>query len=226
MGYTSYLIPRPETISDEGVEGIIDLANIASYNYSLNGAGFKPVEPPIRTQGKKKKLVVTGRTETPRSHNKKTVMVDESISLKVVELFEANANPERYPIRVEHIKGFEAFGCDIVSVASKETKRLVEEGHTLNLADVLRFIEVKGRSNRTGLIELTENQLSSAETHKDRYFLYRVFRDPGDPAHYELAVLTNPADSKAKKVIRTTQFDLSAGSGADWFQIIEEVSDD
>ena len=31
-GYTSYLIPRPETISDEGVEGIIDLANIASYN--------------------------------------------------------------------------------------------------------------------------------------------------------------------------------------------------
>lgn len=187
-------------------------------------AHFKPVEPPIRTQGPKKNLVVTGRTEAPRSSNKKTVMVDEAISLKVVELFETSATPERYPIRVEHIRGFEAFGCDIVSVASEETKRLVEEGHTLNLADVLRFIEVKGRSNRTGLIELTENQLSAAETFKDRYFLYRVFRDPGDPAHYELAVLNNPSDSKAMKVIRTTQFDLSAGSGADWFQIIEEVS--
>jgi len=153
-------------------------------------------------------------------------MVDEAISLKVVELFEKSATPERYPIRVEHIRGFEGFGCDIVSVASEETKRLVEEGHILNIADVLRFIEVKGRSNRTGLIELTDNQLSAAETFKDRYFLYRVFRDPGDLAHYELAVLSNPSESKAMKVIRTTQFDLSAGSGADWFQIIEEISDE
>ncbi len=183
-------------------------------------AGFKPVEPPTRVQGPKKKLVVTGKTVAPRSPRKKTVMVDESISLKIVELFEKSA--ERYPIRVEHIKGTEALGCDIVSVASDETKKLVEEGHELNLADVLRFIEVKGRSNRTGLIELTENQLSAAETFKDRFFLYRVFRDPGDPSHFELAVLINPSDSNAKKVIRTTQFDLSAGSGAEWFQVVEQ----
>lgn len=28
MGYTSYLKPHPEVISDEGIEGIIDLANL------------------------------------------------------------------------------------------------------------------------------------------------------------------------------------------------------
>lgn len=30
MGYSSYLTPRKETVSEEGVEGIIDLANIFS----------------------------------------------------------------------------------------------------------------------------------------------------------------------------------------------------
>lgn len=30
MGYSAYLTPRKETISDEGVEEIIDLANLSS----------------------------------------------------------------------------------------------------------------------------------------------------------------------------------------------------
>ena len=30
MGYSSYLKPRPETISEDGIEGIIDLANLRS----------------------------------------------------------------------------------------------------------------------------------------------------------------------------------------------------
>jgi hypothetical protein len=162
------------------------------------------------------------KTETPRTSEKKTVRVDESISLEVVELFEKNSVPERYPIRVEHIKGLESLGCDIVSVASEETKKLVEEGHELNLVNVLRFIEVKGRSNQTGLIELTENQLSAAEKFKDRYYLYRVFKDPGNPSHVELAVLENPSNSQAKRVIRTIQFDLSAGSGAEWWDLSEK----
>lgn len=214
--------PRPkeehvETKKEEGVQ-----PPATPEGELPEGAGFKKVEPPTRPQGQKKKLVVTGKTETPRTPGKRTVMVDESTSLKVVELFEKSAIPERYPIRVEHIKGLESFGCDIVSVASEETKKLVEEGHELSLVNVLRFIEVKGRSNRTGLIELTENQLSASEKFKDRYYLYRVFRDPGNPSHFELAVLENPSNSQAKKVIRTTQFDLSAGSGAEWFQLVEE----
>ena len=30
MSYSAYLAPRKETLSDEGIEGIIDLANLAS----------------------------------------------------------------------------------------------------------------------------------------------------------------------------------------------------
>ncbi len=30
MGYSNYLNPRAETISEEGIEGIIDLANLSS----------------------------------------------------------------------------------------------------------------------------------------------------------------------------------------------------
>ncbi len=30
MGYSAYLKPRPETISEDGIEGIIDLANLTS----------------------------------------------------------------------------------------------------------------------------------------------------------------------------------------------------
>ncbi len=215
--------PRPkeehvETKKEEGAKSPV----VVGGDQLPEKAGFKPVEPPVHPKGQKKKLVVTGKTETPRTSGKRTVMVDESTSLKIVELFEKNATPERYPIRVEHIKGWESLGCDVISVASEETKKLVEEGHKLNLADVLRFIEVKGRSNRTGVIELTENQLSASETFKGRYYLYRVFRDPSNPSHFELAVLVNPSNSQAKKVIRTTQFDLSAGSGAEWWALAEE----
>jgi len=185
-------------------------------------AGFQPVEPPIRVKGQKRKLVVTGKIGNPRSPGRRTVMVDEALSLKVSELFEQSANPPRHTIRVEHIRGFESLGCDIISVFSEEIKKCVEGGQELKLGEVLRFIEVKGRSNRTGLIELSENQHSAAEKFKDRYYLYRVFRDPGNPFHFELAILQNPSDSQAKKIIRTTQFDLSSGSGAEWFQVTEE----
>lgn len=187
--------------------------------------GFKPVAPPVRAAGTKKRLVVTGRVESPRSHSKKTVMVDEAISLEVAVSFEENADPPRYVIPVEYIKGFKSLGCDIVSVSSEEIRKRVEDGQKLNLDDVIRFIEVKGRSNRTGIIELTENQLAAAETFKSRYFLYRVFRDPVNPSHFELAILSNPADSEAKKVIRTTQFDFSGGSGAEWFQVTEQTEE-
>lgn len=219
--------PRPKddhagAKQEEGVHPPVASGDRPEGDHMPEDAGFKPVEPPIRPQGQKKKLVVTGKTETPRTPGRRTVMVDESTSLKVVELFEKNAIPKRYPIRVEHIKGLESLGCDIVSVASEEAKKLVEEGHELNLADALRFIEVKGRSNRTGLIELTDNQLSASETFKNRYYLYRVFRDPGNLSHFELAVLENPSNSQAKKVIRTIQFDLSAGSGSEWWELAEE----
>jgi hypothetical protein len=83
----------------------------------------------------------------------------------------------------------------------------------------MRFIEVKGRSSRTGEVELTGNELRAAERLKGRYFLCRVFVASNEPSIHELAVLQDPANSSATRTV--TRFDLSRGSGAVWYALEE-----
>ena len=118
-----------------------------------------------------------------------------------------------------------AVGCDILSLASEEARRRAGESGSVADTDILRFIEVKGRSDRTGQVELTDNEYEKAESSRDRYFIYRVFRDPEDLDRYELAVLQDPVSSKAVRQI--TRFALAEGSGAEWFAMvaIAEVAD-
>ena len=62
--------------------------------------------------------------------------------------FEENDTPQRYPILVSHITGYEAPGCDIISFTSYEDKQkfLVDPQNTSDL--IARYIEVKSRSNK------------------------------------------------------------------------------
>lgn len=96
--------------------------------------------------------------------------------------------------------------------------------------DILRFIEVKGSSSRTGAVELTDNEYDKAQAECDRYFIYRVFRDPADQYRFEIAILQDPVHSKAIRNI--PRFELAEGSGAEWFtvnnqaQAEEDASDD
>jgi hypothetical protein len=95
---------------------------------------------------------------------------------------------------------------------------------SINQADIIRHIEVKGRSSRAGEVELTENEYRAAEQLRERYWLYRVFVDPNRESHYEIAVLCDPLNSNAVRTV--TKFDLATGSGAAWYTMIEKIEDD
>jgi hypothetical protein len=96
--------------------------------------------------------------------------------------------------------------------------------HSISEADILRHIEVKGRSSRTGEVELIDNEYRAAKRLGNRYWLYRVFVDSNRESHYEVAVLSDPLNSKAVRTI--TRFDLVEGSGASWYSMVEKVEEE
>lgn len=83
---------------------------------------------------------------------------------------------------------------------------------------------MKGRSSRTGEVELTDNEARAAKPLGARYWLYRVYVDPDRESHFEVATLSDPLNSKAVRTV--TRFDLAEGSGAAWFTMVETVDDE
>jgi hypothetical protein len=189
------------------------------------GSTFKETEGPAKRSVRRRRLVVTGASGSSSGHHQGPLATEE-VTFAVVEAYEEACSPKRYPIRVSHIRGQEGFGCDILSVRTEVARRRAMHEGVVNSSDILRFIEVKGSSSRTGMVELTENEFDRAEREKARYFVYRVFCDREDPGRYELAVLGDPVHSDA--VRRITRFDLGDGSGASWYRMEtrEEQVDD
>ncbi len=188
------------------------------------GAGnvtFQPVQPPKRRTGTRRKLVITTRPGSGVAH-RRGPLATEVVTFRVVEAYERLEG--RYPIRVSHLHGAEAFGCDIISVGLAEVYEAVLAAREVQEARIARYIEVKGRSSRSGEIELTDNEYRKAESARERYFLYRVFRDPDDSARFEVAILGDPVHSDA--VRQVTRFDLSDGSGATWYAMIDVPEDE
>lgn len=182
---------------------------------------FTKTTPPDKKPKKKRRLVITrsggggGGGHGP--------VATEDVTFKIVEAFERQDGEGRAVIDVSHMRGSDGFGCDLISVASEAVKEKALAASEIAESEVARFIEVKGRSARTGEVELTDNEYEAAETQKERYFLYRVFVDPSDPSVYEVAVLQDPVHSSATRTV--TRFDLSKGSGAVWYAL-EEVTEE
>lgn len=190
---------------------------------SESGAGdvtFQPVQPPKRRAVTRRKLVITASAGSGGS-SRRGPLATEDVTFRVVEAYERLEG--RYPVRVSHLHGSDAFGCDIISLDSAEACEKVLADNEVEDTRITRFIEVKGRSSRSGEIELTDNEYGKAESARERYFLYRVFRDPDDTARFEVAVLGDPVHSDA--VRQVTRFDLSDGSGAQWYAMID-IPDD
>jgi hypothetical protein len=143
------------------------------------------------------------------------------VTFKVVDAFERHAG--RFIIQVSHLRGADSFGCDLVSVASEAVRDKAMTEQSIPEADIVRYIEVKGRSSRTGQVELTDNEYRAAKRHGTRYWLYRVFVDPTRGSQFEIAVLSDPLNSKAVRMV--TRFDLVEGSGATWYSMVETVED-
>ncbi len=180
---------------------------------------FQPVSGPANKAGKRRKLIVTGPGRGGGGGG--GPLATEAVTFKVVDAFERSEG--RFVIQVSHLRGADAFGCDLVSVASEAVRDKAVAEQSISESEILRHIEVKGRSNRTGQIELTDNEHRAAMRLGGRYWLYRVFVDPNHEAHYEVAVLSDPLNSNAVRTL--TRFDLVEGSGATWYSMIETIDE-
>jgi len=180
---------------------------------------FQPVSGPAHKAVKRRKLVVTGAGGVGGGRG--GPLATEPVTFKVVDAFERDAG--RFVIQVSHLRGADSFGCDLVSVASEAVRDKAMAEQSITEADIARYIEVKGRSSRTGEVELTDNEHRAAKRLGSRYWLYRVFVDPGRESHFEVAVLSDPLNSNAVRTV--TRFDLVEGSGATWYSMVETVED-
>lgn len=116
---------------------------------------------------------------------------DGAVGEELAELFEAQAG--RFPLRVGHITGFLAPGCDLLSFRTEADREAFERGADRRDSLVERFIEAKARTG--GLIELTPNEWSAAKQRQDRYFIYRVQQNAESPEDYLLTILQNPSSA-------------------------------
>jgi hypothetical protein len=180
---------------------------------------FQLVPGPAHKSVKRRKLVVTGIGGGGGGRG--GPLATESVTFKVVDAFEQDAG--RFVIQVSHLRGADGYGCDLVSVASEEVRDKAMAEQSITEADIVRYIEVKGRSSRTGEVELIDNEYRAAKRLRSRYWLYRVFVDPNRESHFEVAVLNDPLNSNAVRTV--TRFDLVEGSGATWYSMVETVED-
>ena len=180
---------------------------------------FQLVPGPAHKAVKRRKLVVTGTVTGGGGRG--GPLATEPVTFKVVDAFERDE--ERFVIQVSHLHGADSFGCDLVSVASEAVRDKAMADQSIAEADIVRYIEVKGRSSRTGEVELTDNEYRAATRLGSRYWLYRVFVDASREAHFEVAVLSDPLNSNAVRTV--TRFDLVEGSGATWYSMVETVED-
>jgi hypothetical protein len=180
---------------------------------------FQPVPGPAHKTVKRRKLIVTGSGGSGGGGG--GPLATEPVTFKVVDAFERDTG--RFVIQVSHLRGSDSFGCDLVSVASEAVRDKAMAEQSITEAEIMRYIEVKGRSSRTGEVELTDNEYRAAKRLASRYWLYRVFVDPSSESHFEVAVLSDPLNSNAVRTV--TRFDLAEGSGATWYSMVETVED-
>ncbi len=157
---------------------------------------------------------------TARGGKRMVQITDETETTRIAIRYEEQDG--RFTIATSHIRGYDGPGCDLLSVRSQEVRNYALEMQSISLDDVERFIEVKGRNQRTGAVELTENELLGAEKYGSRYFIYRVFCDPTDPTSRELGILCDPMNSPVHKIYRTARFHFHDASGATWFALVPE----
>lgn len=114
-------------------------------------ATFQPVTGPSDRRAKRRKLVVAGKGGS--GGGGRGPLAIEAVTFKVVEAFERHEG--RFTIPVAHLRGSDAFGCDLLSVASEAIQDKAIAEQVICEAAILRYIEVKGRSSRTGQVELS-----------------------------------------------------------------------
>lgn len=136
--------------------------------------------PPVRRITRR---VRATPTLTPRRRRLANAKRSEELAMKYEEI------RERFPLNVAHQQGQEGPGADILSFASAADRDNYQEA--ADPALVARFIEVKGRSGRTGRIVLEGNELDRASQVGERYWVYAVY-ETEEEGEYELYETVDP----------------------------------
>lgn len=170
------------------VDGGSDAGAVGS-DLEITQVPHTPADPPVR------RPLQIQQTTRPSSGGSGRRVTDWAFCERKVEEFESSASQGRFPLPVSHLTGYEAFGCDILSFANAESRAALKEGRSADLKDVVRFIEVKGRSDPGAQIELKGNERSKAEQFGARYCLYRLYEDTTDS--FRLTILQNPLSEKS-----------------------------
>jgi hypothetical protein len=211
---------RPAKLQDQGEVGSRGSGDRGDGKPATPEPGkttFTPTKGPEGKRPAKRKLVVGG--PLGGGGGGRGPLATEAVTFQVVEAFEQAEG--RFAIRVSHLRGADSFGCDLLSVGSPDVRDKAIEEKSIDEADILRHIEVKGRSSRTGEVELTENELLAAKRLTTAYWLYRVYVDPNVRGRYEVALLNDPLKSGAVRLV--PRFNLAEGTGAKWFRMVETV---
>lgn len=143
-------------------------------------------------------------------------LVDWRECEKVAFFFEEEQG--RFPLRVGHLQGFASYGCDILSFASETDRAHFQAGPSRER--IVRFIEVKGRSRDDGAVQLTSNELISAQTEAARYFIYRLYESTLQ--EWKLLTLQNPLQNPTKRI---HEVNLRRASQTEAW-LVTEVTDD
>ncbi|GAG73110.1 unnamed protein product, partial [marine sediment metagenome] len=104
----------------------------------------------------------------------------------------------RFPLKVSHLRGTQAYGCDLLSFKSEGDRKVFEVSPDISL--VLKFIEVKGRVSEKGSVTLKGNELRAAQIYRDKYYIYRVYEDDENRGSFELIELSDPLGSEKEAV--------------------------
>lgn len=167
-----------------------------------------PVPLPPATPPKSIKFRVRSTTGPGAGGRGGGTVADGKLCEEIAMRFEVAEG--RFPLLVAQTQGREAVGCDIVSFRTA-AERDAFAADTSQHATVVRFVEVKGRSSGTGVIDLRGNELQRARTFGSRYWLYRVY-DMGDDT-YDFVVLPHPTAGSTREVLEIDLFRSTAAKG-------------
>ena len=162
---------------------------------------------------KERRSLVVRRQASTRTANYsgQRIVTDGELCEKKAEEFEKQDTPPRFPLRVGHITGYDAPGCDLFSFETDADRAAFIDPQTRNESLISRFIEVKGRSSRDAEIELKGNELTAARKYNDHYYIYRLHEN-GDGS-FQVSVLQDPLAESSDVLVHSMWIDLSRAQG-------------
>ncbi len=125
----------------------------------------------------------------------------------------------RWPLKVSGIQGYQGARCDVISFKSEAGLNefvAASAQNSIDVSQVDRFIEVKGRSSERGTVPLKGNELTAAQVYAERYYLYRLYERQKDD--YILLILNNPLNHK-EAVEPIQEVDLMRAQAAEKYYI-------